>query len=790
MKKLLLSVCLLPAMLLAQKNSIHGKVTNVNNDNIPNLKISVYDSKDNLLKTLVSDDKGEFNIEGIQENKVKFVVNDVEYLHFENTLNLDSLQSDYKIVLKKEVSEIEEVAMVKKKPKVIRKIDRLEFNVENSNISSLNAWEILKKTPGVTFSNDDFKIKGSSAILVTINDKKVMLSGDELKNLLESTQGSDVKSVEVITNPPAKYEASGSAILNIILKNPKTDGYRGYIAGRYVQSIYPSGSGTISQSYKKRKFSALATYTKSAGVQYREETNYIYYPENETTWTGILNRKDINNNRNSVNTLIEYSPDEQTTFSLNYRGYFGPNFHGTYFVPNTIYDNKNNTESFYNTINKHHESLINNNFSLEVERKFGESKLSLTSYYITNVFKKNQDILTELNFANQTPSTQNFLNDNNQNILLFSQQVDYNWKNKRWEIEAGGKYSLVKTVSTLDFNDNENGFLTYRPEKSNIFNYSETNIAAYGSVSLNLDKWSFKGGLRAENTDLTGIVSEPYEENTNKYWKLFPTAYIQYTTEDKQQFGLSYGKRISRPSYSWLNPAKSYYNLFSYFQGDPNLKATITHNLSFTYNVKDWNFEAYYRKDVNPAMEINFQIPQTNILLFKYTNIEKANAYGLSVYKNFQLKPWWTLSVSEDVSHDENYFYGLDQQLYKNKILQIGSTISTSFTLDKKSDWTLEIGHEYHSPSVQGTFKISSFWNAYLVTNRKFFDKKLEASLFFNDIFRTTKQKVSTKYDNQDSYFIDYGNRQMVSLQLKYNFGNQKLKSAKSIKSIDEQNRL
>ena len=121
------------------------------------------------------------------------------------------------------------------------------------------------------------------------------------------------------------------------------------------------------------------------------------------------------------------------------------------------------------------------------------------------------------------------------------------------------------------------------------------------------EKWAFKAGLRTENTNLNGVVSTPYEKNTNDYWKLFPTAYIQYTTDSKQQFGLSYGKRISRPSYSWLNPAKSYYNLFSYFQGDPKLKATISHNLSFTYNVKDWNFEVYYRKDIDPSMEISYR---------------------------------------------------------------------------------------------------------------------------------------------------------------------------------------
>ena len=88
-------------------------------------------------------------------------------------------------------------------------------------------------------------------------------------------------------------------------------------------------------------------------------------------------------------------------------------------------------------------------------------------------------------------------------------------------MEAGGKYSLVKTTSTLNFSDDENGKLVYRPDKSNIFNYTEGYIAAYASASLNLKKWAFKAGLRTENTNLNGVVSTPYEKNTNDYWKLF-----------------------------------------------------------------------------------------------------------------------------------------------------------------------------------------------------------------------------------------------------------------------------
>ena len=189
-------------------------------------------------------------------------------------------------------------------------------------------------------------------------------------------------------------------------------------------------------------------------------------------------------------------------------------------------------------------------------------------------------------------------------------------------------------------------------------------------------------------------------------------------------------------------------------------------------------------------MEISYQEPSSNNLIYHFTNIEKGQAYGLSLYKNFQIKPWWSLSLSENIEHNENYFVGIDDILYKNKVWNWVSDISTSFTLDKKSDWKLELGHRYNSPSIQGTFTISGSSSTYLVMNKKFFNKKLEASFVFNDIFRTSGEKVSTNYANQDNYFFDYRDTQSVSVSVKFNFGNQSVKNAKAIKKADEQERM
>jgi hypothetical protein len=791
MNKIIFFLCF-PVLILAQnqKQKIAGTVENAENEKLSAVKIELYDAQGTLIKELETDNNGNFTWEGVSEQSIKLTVKGKGYSLYEKKLDLEKPET-LQIILKKESQEIEEVVMTKRKPLVKRKVDRLEFNVENSNISSLNAWEILKNTPGVTVNNNVLAVKGGTGILVTINDKKVMLTGDELKNLLENTQGDEIKSVEVITNPPAKYEASGSAVLNIVMKKNKIEGYRGILSSKYVQTQYAKGVFGLSQYYKKDKLSVMGSYYRGLGTYYREGTDYVNYPESQTRWVSTMNRKDKNTNQNTLNFNVEYELDSLTNLSLNYSGYFSPKSHGIYNVPTLIYNSQNTAESDYTTINDHYSRTINNSLSFQVDRKLNkESSLSWINYFTGNNASKYQNVITHLNFAGQPPREDNFLTQNKADVQLYSTQLDYQWKADKLELESGIKYSFVKTNSKLDFSDNESGTMQYRPEKSSIFDYKEHNFGLYSSLAYNIGKWNFKGGLRAEMTDLEGVVSEPYELNKSNYWKFFPTFYAQYTTESKHEFGFSYGKRISRPSYSWLNPAKSYYNLFSYYQGDPKLKATITHNLNLTYSWKDWNLDFYYRKELYPSMEISFQEPGTNSLIYHFTNIEKGEAFGVSLYKNFQVRPWWNIILSENLEHNENYFTGIDGILYKNKVLNWVSNISTSFTLDKSSDWKMEMGHRYYSPGIQGTFRISATWTAYFAMNRKFCNKKLEAALVVSDIFRTTGQKVSTQYANQDNYFLDYMDVQGITLSLKFNFGNQSVKNVRTIRKTAEQDRL
>ena len=184
-----------------------------------------------------------------------------------------------------------------------------------------------------------------------------------------------------------------------------------------------------------------------------------------------MNRKDERRNQNTINFNAEYEIDSLTNVSLNYSGYFNPKFFGVYHVPTAIYNSQDMVESRYETINDHSSGTSNNSVSIQADRKLNEkSSITWVNYFTANATHKAQDVFTYLDFAGQPPAENNFLNDNRSEVQLYSTQLDYQWKGKRLDVEAGLKYSFVKTFSQLDFSDNENGQLLYRPDKSSDFN--------------------------------------------------------------------------------------------------------------------------------------------------------------------------------------------------------------------------------------------------------------------------------------------------------------------------------
>lgn len=792
MKKLII-VLLLSNICFSQNVKFTGLVFDSKKEVVSNAKISVADLLDNLkIYNSTTNEKGFFEINIVETGKYNIKISANGFQEVNEVLNLNYDVLNKEIILQEISNKLDEVVIQTKKPTIKRKIDRLEFNVENTILSTNNAWEIIKKTPEVLVSGSDIAIRGSKSILVTINDKKIYLTGEELKNFLESTNGDDVKLIEVITNPPAKYDAQGSAVLNIKLKKNLKLGYKSSVKTSYVQSTYSKFVASTSQYYKSKKLSVFGNYSFGSGTYIRFGEDVVVYQEQKQIWKSIMNRKDKSLSQNNYRINLDYEIDSLNTISIGTDGLTSPKNFAKYEVPTSIFNENNEKVSSYLTSNNRVTPQKNSSYNLSFEHKFKNKKtLNFSTDYTNYNYFEKQDINTIFNFAGTPEYSERFVSDNKQFINLFSSQVDFNSQKDKSTFETGLKFGNVKANTNLIFQEQEAKILVNKPNKSNQFNYDETILAGYASFSKELKKWELKAGLRAEFTNLKGISINPKEENIQDYLKFFPALYVMYKPSGSNEIGVSYGKRISRPNYSWLNPSKSYYNKFSYFIGDANLKPTITHNLSLLYTLKSkFNFDLYYRNEKNPSIEISFQDPVTNTLVYNFTNIEKDEAFGLDFSCNLNPKTWWTIGLNTTFMFTEDTFQGIDKLIYKNNVFGFNSSINQEFNFNKSKSFTGEINFWYNSPSVQGTFIISQSSSLEMSFRKKFWNEKAEIGLIIQDIYRGEKEKVSTNYANQNNYFLDYRDTQSFRVNLKYNFGNQKLKNNTAKEKTEEQKRL
>jgi len=774
---------LLPVWIFSQ--NIKGHIENENQEPISESSIEV-----NNIKTLFhSDEQGNFSLDGVTVFPVSIIIRKPDYQDYEITLEDNE---PINIILKKDtVKTIESVTIKANKPLLKRKIDRLEFNIDKTPLQNLNAWDILKSTPNILVKNEELSVRGNSQIIVTINDKKTLMTQEQLKQLLENTDGNNVSSVEVITNPPAKYEAQGSAIINIKMKQNVLSGYKGRISTRYTQATYAKGLIGTSQSYNTDKWQLTGNYNFVTGDYVRKNFDVVTFEKDKTRWESDMVRKTHAHEQHVYNFSGQYSVDSLSTVQFGFDGYNAPKNNGHYNVPTNIYSlESNQLQSNYLTSNKKKQYDNSFNSYLVYDKKFGNNNLTWTNNFSTKKFKENQEVETLLNFINQPENKNKFANNSIQDISLYATQLDYRFSNDKFTLESGIKYSFVNNKNDLDFFDGKSGALIPDLTKSNLFDYKENIFAAYISSEYKWNKWEMKAGLRSETTLIKTKSDNPVVENKTNRTGLFPTFYVMYNLKEDQQLGFSYGKRIDRPNYDFLNPSKSYYNLYSYFQGDAYLKSTIIHNLSLTYTLKDWNFEAYYSYIKDPSMEISVQNPQTFETVYNYTNIDHGKNMGINFSKSLSLKPFWKLNLFAMGEYQENYFMGTDKILYKNDVFFYNANVSTQITLDKAKTWDLNISYVYNSKTIQGSFDISSSQNTNIIINKKMFSKRLETGLVFNDIFRTNKNTISTHYADQNQYFKDYRDTQYFMINLKYNFGNQKVKDAKAGKKTDEQNRL
>jgi len=676
---------------------------------------------------------------------------------------------------------INEVVVSGKKKLIERKADRLIFNVDASLASQgMDAVETLANVPMMKVDEDKglISIVGKSSVSVMVNGRMLNLSGEALMSYMKTIRSENISKIEVITTPPAKYEAQGnSGIINIVLKKNPNLGFSGNISTGINQRSYFGGNinGTLNYQTEKLSLSFKTNYLKSAK---RTDENFSIISDTISKSRSI--RKDMWENL-SPSLSMSYKIGKNSEVGFNYM--FTHQRPDMNIVNTTDYsrDSKNIENLLTNT--QHREKNTMNTLSVYYDIKLDSigKKLSFTGNYYGN------DSNTTVNFNTLRASDQNLEYVKTISLIkpeIISGQADLELPFSFGSIETGTKYTQFKNISDLSYLTLENSDWTPVLSRSNIFNYHEKNIAGYVSFAKDFgEKWQTKFGVRYEHAIIDGYTPSTGERNKNDYGQWFPSAYIGYK-ENRHSYTLSYSRRINRPDMDNLNPFRWYSNTYSYSSGNPLLQPSYINNfeIAYTYNNK-FNASIYYLHLKNGFGQVSFQNGLEN--QGTYLNTYDNDFYGANVSYTDKIMPWWEISSYISSSYTASKIYNIDATP-KNGVT-FDYSIRNTFTVNKAKTINLFLNFSQNLPYRNVNSYFHTFTNLDSGIKVSLMEKQLQINASVTNIF-AQYWKGDIYYANNSQHFNNYWDGRSFKLSVNYTFGNKKVKEARTIE-FEEKNR-
>jgi len=738
----------------------------------------------NIISSTLTDSKGTFNLKstiGTYSLRFYFVGSVIYQTDFvlDKNISLGTLTSF------DNANQLKEVEVTSKKKIIENKVDRTVFNVENSvRANGSDGLELLKSTPGVAVSANSIGIVGKSTVSVMIDERIINLSGDELNNYLRSINSDNIKSIEVITTPPAKYDAQGnSGLINIKLKKIQEDSWSSTIRANYIQTTYPSISSAINFIYNKNKLSLFTDFAKREGHDKIVENTDTYY-ENET-WDGATKRKEKADIYRGI-LGFDYKLSENAKIGAKYVGLFDkPDM--TDSNTSKVFDKvTGNLISTYETTGSNDSKNMNNTFN---------------TYYIQKLDTLGKQFTVDLDYFNYEDTkirnftTQNFNPTNNplgpatiaqnsgiQNIENYSGKFDFDLPTKWATYGFGGKLSWIKNKSDISYYDLSTGVPFIDISQTNVYDYTENTQAAYINFSKTLSsKWQTQIGLRYENTQVVGITTSPdvtqNQENKFDYSKLFPSAYLLYIPNENNSFSINYSKRIDRPVFWDLNPFKWYLSSFIIVEGNPYLQPSFTDNFEINYSYKEnLTFKIYYSSTTDGNLQIPFIDLNTDPQTIRYQrgNFYDKDQYGATITYLYNAFEWWESSNTLNGNYNATTFNQELPTAVQNGFLYVFYTNNT-FTLNKNKSFFAELNYEYHSPRKDLFYEATQYSKLDAGLRYSIKEKGWSFILLGTDIFRNYMAYISTEINNTPQRRSLYQDERMLRVGITYKFGNKKL---------------
>lgn len=777
----LVLICL-PFAVSARNGNLTGTVRNQQGNTIEATSVLVLKAADStLVKAGVTDGTGKYTVEDLPDGSYLVRVNHV----VQPVTILGSNVQVPDIVMSEAKKEIKEITVRAQKPLIEAKADRIIVNVENSIVNTgSTVLEVLQRSPGVNVDhNDNISLKGKQGVNIMIDGKLVPVQGTDLANMLKSMPSNSVEKIELISNPGARYDAAGTAgIINIKTKKDKRSGTNGSVTGGFGQGIYPKANGGFNLNYRNKKLNVYANYNTA----YREGKNeLILYRQFDSNQKYQLaydqhNYAKIDSRSHVATAGVDYNLSSKTNVGMILSGGI-----------NTILFNSNNTAAlinpdrevfsyFYNTT-QNDNKFNNYGVNLNLRHSFDSTgkELTIDADYARYNNNTDQHLYTRYRNVDGIPlGAPDMLYGRlkgNTDIRSFKADYVHPLKNNA-RIEAGIKTSFVKADNDPAFYDQSTGYDIYDSSKSNHFIYKENINALYVNANKDWKKWSVQLGLRAEQTIADGhqLVNDSKFEKS--YTSLFPNLAVTHHLDDKNDLGITLGRRIDRPNYRQLNPFRDYLDPTSIHEGNPYLNPSFTYTAELSHIYKSrFMTQLTYSRTTDVITQVI--VPSgDHVTLITDRNLATNTIYSLNGSYPFQVFKWW---------NSTNYigaFYSHFDGDIANTPLSAGTfaaTFSTqnSFVLPK--EWSLELSGWYQSKQRYGYMVLKDMSGINIGAQKNFFDKKLTVRVNVTDLMLKQNPVGSSDFTGYHEDFIVRRDTRTANIAVTYRFGKRAIPPAR-----------
>lgn len=792
MKKTLITSLLLLIYDLSFAQKIEGIFTDSNKKPIPFVNVFLKSLPDSsIFKNTETDENGFWQIENIKNGRFFIEASMIGFKKYRSpffninqeskSLNLGNVQ------LIQDINELKEVTVVAQKPLVEIKDNMLVLNVASSTLADGNTTlEILSRSPGVSVDNDgNIFLKGKAAVRVLIDGKPSYLSGGDLANYLRNMPSNQVENIEIMSNPPAKYDAEGNAgVINIRTKKNQNYGTNGSINLSAGQGKLPKHNAGITLNNRNQKLNSWLNYA----FNYREDLvnskisrafqNQLFLQDLRAEYPNL-----IHNFRGGV----DYEISKKNTIgivvganSINYK---------TLARNSSDFINKSNLRDA-TTLTKTNNEVLNQNLSVAFNyrhlfKKAGQ-ELNFDADYSIFKFKDDQNYDSEFKFfnSNREPIQDLLLGKIRSDIRVRAFKTDFvNPISKTLSMELGLKTSFVDTKNDVIFWNNQQ----VDKGKTNNFSYEENINAGYLNFTKTYSKIRINAGLRLENTVAEGFQVANDSSFNRNYWNLFPNISLKHSLPKKHEIAYSFSRRIDRPNYQDLNPFLFFFDNYTFVIGNSFLNPQLTSLFEVNYShPKNIILTANYSKTNGVMTRVQEQIDATNTIFQTVLNLNTFENFGLTL--NFPLKFNKNWTSNNSINAFRNRYYGVYlNQSFDNAQNSLNINSIQNFTF--KNGFLGELNLNYQSGFAYGINRFVETGSVSAGLQKSVFERKGTIRLNVRDIFYTQIRGANIIYQNMNIRVRHRIDSRFATLSLNYRFGNTKVAPARQRRSASEEER-